>query len=473
MTHPLLNIRYAIFCLLLLSAAALSGCEDPFKLQTAALSGKDDRPMVMADTFTINAETIVLHDSLAEGSDFAHDNDIHAGSIIDPVLGPVSAVPVFQPLPSGYYALPSSPLFDSVVIKFPVDTLFIGRAGVEQTFQLRKLTDSISAFSRYDARSVTGYQTDSVLASAKLTTVKKSTQDTLVFKALSGSNSNLEKYANQLLALGANFNIDSLHTNFVFRKQFYGLALTASNLTADAAIINMYAPGTIFRVYFHTAAVATKDSVALTLSPFTGYYARYYSKITFNAAALSSSLNANHAAVSSKALNNRTMIAPLLGLATRITVPGLSNLRAQVGRGLAVTRAELVLPVSDTTSGTQNYYPTPYLTASDLLPGQSGWTYLLNVDNYLGSDVANSLRFLYASEQKGAYILPVSQYVSQIVGGIKSNNGFVVTHRPTASRYNGATYVHNDLSRSVIIGPDGLAAGNNRMKLRIWYVNLQ
>ncbi|UOQ54182.1 DUF4270 family protein [Hymenobacter cellulosivorans] len=356
---------------------AATSCEDPNDL-SVELPGSSPVTTEYRD-YRVNASTI-LQDSV----ETLNAERVLAGRLTDATIGTTTAKGYFN-LRASSDTLPSAvktPVLDSVVLVSSFDQVY-GSATQPVSFDLFKLKDGLEEKKTYNA-GVTDVELgdqigDKLISSLNrtITTQVAVNPGVLKRKKNPAADSTLpSKNPDQTIRLVIQKdkvrNSDFANTLFTALKDasfnqsklnalWKGLAIVpSSNQTGAILALNRSAVNCVY-VYYHgtelngTATLKLRYRVRLGSSYVSGdaNTPRYYTQITTDFKAPFSQLL--DGTQSLRVADSVTYMQQGLGLATKLSIPGLKELANQPG--LAINRAELIIPIKS--SGTLLFQTNP------------------------------------------------------------------------------------------------------------------
>ena len=467
--HTYRRAFFASFLGLVAGVLLFSSCADPTVIGKSALIA-DQRGVIMVDTFTVYAETRLVHDTTAENT-YYKQSSIFTGSYLDPDLGLISARAYLMPWPApstDTVLMDSAGIhrdLDSMVIKIPLNSTVFGHHTGRQTFNLHLLIDTFRTNDAYYSNSNLNYTPD-ILARATLNITKDTLTDTLRF-VTKGSSQNplLYQYADRLLNTGRDtVQLDSLYK---YNSKFRGWAIVPENPAADGDIIGLNFTAATATLRYHLDGYAQKGYNYRLY--FNSSYLPRFTHYDFVPAQVHPSLSVPGTAVSSKVTGNKVFMLPQLGIVPYLYIPGLNNLVKEQKGNITVTRAELLLKATDTDRGTDlipKLRPMGLIMAATNDPDRGVTSFMANSDAYT---LNTGAALAFGVDTLGYYRMPITLQINSILRGTAVNNGWWLTYHAISSYTNPITY----FTRNVLVGPGSGAPSADRMKLRIYYLKLK
>ncbi len=404
-------------CLLAGAVAGVLACEEPKEIGLPPTTPVD---IAYSDTLQAFRSTVLL-DSVRT----YNTSQLLMGSYTDPTFGKVKASSYVQLTLSGLAFtiqdadkkdIPTAKIvYDSTRLITGYSGYFYGDTLKAQELQVYRLTEAIDATKNYDIRSSVAHETTPLLRAS--ITPKPITQD-----STRGLRLRLpDALGRELLALA---NTDTGKTQALFQAKMKGLAFKTAQ-AANAALFGIV-PNSFVGVYYHIDGETTPR-----LKDFSLDGGRFNQVLADRAGTPLSGLTAG-SGLSSAALKGQSFIHSTAGVTTKLTFPGLDELRKN--SRVAINRADLVITpkVPTVTSFSLPYYlALAEVTAQNriLRTTPSRLVQFVPLAQTLFDRSEASFNYpqavAYDSRSK-AYTFEVSGYFQSILSGKTPNNGLAI-----------------------------------------------
>lgn len=442
----IMNLLTKYSGLILLSALFLSACEDPGKIGLEVQPTDDPVGVMYADTFSITTEVTQRGERIPT----SEGNRLFAGGYTDPVFGKLKTEGYFQFIPqNSSFRFPEQSTYESMTFSFGL-TYAYGDTNTQQTLNLHTLAAPLQSGIFYYADSSVTYNPEvegTNTIPANILSEKTDTAVVLTTEALGRRIFDAAK-------------ADTAFFDNNFKTSFPGLALTGTSAEEFNAAFgfNLASSKTIAKLYYRKPSgdSTLRDSISFLLH--TGAKAVSFSHISADRSGTVLAPVGNQNKVPSSQLDNKGYVQGGTGISTIIRFPDLEKLQEK--EKISITRAELVItPVE-----INGLVPPSRLTLSELdsngdvltVTGR-GEAFILDGNAYIDGRSQDLIYSFPYKASTNSYKINISQYINDIINGIKPNNGLILS----------ATPMNGTLNRLIFTTQQGQP---NTLKLKIYYV---
>ena len=403
-----------------------------------------------SDTITVKSSTILM-DSIYTGA----SGTFLLGSYYHPELGYVSSGIYAQIANADTLRSKENSILDSVRMSL-VYKAYMGDLSQRQSISVYKLKDSLSRTVEYLANSTSAIDPNLLTKYSfipkpirAISTFGDSLQyDTLKFLVNNSVGKEL---------LGVYKDKSLIGGGTAFRNFFKGFYFQSESGT-KAALLSFSAPYSRMTVFWHNPGDTIKYNLdyyfSLTNSYNTEFNARFNQIKAMRAGSLSA-LQKPGNSISSTKTNNITYVQSGTGIATKIELPYLNNLKGN--KNIAVNKAELVFMSVDKIDLNNTIGQLTLLEADGLnKPLRNSYGY-----RYVPSEGGGGIQTANFNSNSNAYTFNVTTAIQGILSGKISNLGFILSPALTSNSA-GYTRLMSESARFVPLNA-------TKARLKIYY----
>ena len=404
-------------CLLAGAVAGVLACEEPKEIGLPPTTPVD---ITYNDTLRVFRSTVLL-DSVRT----YNTSQLLVGSYSDPDFGTVTASAYAQlTLASVPFTVQDKDKKDIPAAKIVFDStrLIVGYSGYSygdtlkaQQLQVHRLTETIDAAKNYAINSTVGYADQPLLqVTIRPRPIAQDSTRALRLRLP-------DAFGRELLAVA---NTDTGKTQALFQDKIKGLALRTAPVS-NAALFGVD-PNSYVGVYYHIEG----DSIPLFRS--FGLSGGRFNQVSSDRTGTALAGLAPNRELPAMALNGQSVIQSTAGVTTKLTFPGLDQLRKD-GR-VAINRADLIITPKATAN--PQYSLPDYLALSEvtaqnriLRTSPSRLVQLVPQPQTLFDRSEGSFNAPQAApylRQRKSYSFEIGGYLQSILTGLTPNNGLAI-----------------------------------------------
>ncbi len=403
-----------------------------------------------SDTITVKSSTILM-DSIHTGA----SGTFLLGSYYHPDLGYVSSGIYAQIANADTLRSKENSIVDSVKMLL-VYKAYMGDLSQQQSISIYKLKDSLSRTTEYLANSSVAIEPTLVTKYSfipKPIRAKSTFGDSLQYDTL---NFHVNKTIGKEL-LGAYTDKNLVAGGNAFRIFFRGFYFQPES-GIKAALLSFSAPYSRMTVYWHNPGDVTKFNLdyyfSLSNSYTKEFNARFNQMKAMRVGSLSALQKPGNSILSSKT-NNITYVQSGTGIATKIDLPYLNNLKGN--KNIAVNKAELVFTSIDKIDLNNTIGQLALLEADGSnKPLRNAFGY-----RYVPSEGGGGIQTANFNSYSNAYTFNVTTAIQAVLSGKISNLGFILSPTLTLNSA-GYTRLSSESARFVPLNA-------TKAKLKIYY----